>query len=166
MYQNVTEGKFTFVDGRESSAEKRKIVPMNIEPGLYPSIVDLVVAMNNKIREPLGAQVFEYNGIYASVDKITQKVANHLPESQSVFIIQSADLSHIFGCDLEQNQTRVIMKRKGPNYPQYPYDIIRIHSLMIYSDIIEYNIVGDTKTPLLRCIPFISKVKSGDIISR
>ena len=36
---------------------------------------------------------------------------------------------------------------------------------MIYSDIIEYNIVGDTKTPLLRCIPFFSKVKSGDIFS-
>ena len=96
---------------------------------------------------------------------ISQKVAVHLPESQSVFIIQSADLSHIFGCDLEQNQTGVIMKGKSPHYPQYSYDIIRLHSLMIYSDIIEYNIVGDTKTPLLRCIPFISKVKSGDIIS-
>ena len=57
LYQNVTEGKFTFVDGRESSEEKRKIVPMNIEPGLYPNIVDIVVAMNNKIRERLGAQV-------------------------------------------------------------------------------------------------------------
>ena len=40
-----------------------------------------------------------------------------------------------------------------------------MQSVMIYSDIIEYNIVGDTKTPLLRCIPFISKVKSGDIIA-
>ena len=36
---------------------------------------------------------------------------------------------------------------------------------MIYSDIIGYFIVRDTKTPLLRCIPFISKIKSGDIIS-
>ena len=36
---------------------------------------------------------------------------------------------------------------------------------MIYSDIMEYNIVGDTKTPLLRCIPFICKVKRGYIIS-
>ena len=132
---------------------------------MYPSIFDIVVAMNNKIRESLGAQVFEYNAIYVSVDKITQKVAVHLPESQSVFIIQSAGLSHIFGCDLEQNQTGVIMKGKGPHYPQYSYDIIIIHSLMIYSDTIEYNIVGDTKNPLLRCIPFISKVKSGDIIS-
>ena len=46
---------------------------MHIEPGLYPSFVDIVVAMNNKIRESLGAQAFEYNGIYVSVDKITQK---------------------------------------------------------------------------------------------
>ena len=165
LYQNVTEGKFTFVDGRESPEEKRKIQPMHVEPGLYPSIVDVVVAMNDKVRKRIGAQKYEYNGIYVSVDKITQKVAIHLPEDQSVFIIQSADLSHIFGCDLEQNQTGVIMKRKGPHYPQYSYDIIRIHSLMIYSDIIEYNIVGDTKTPLMCCIPFISKVKNGDIIS-
>ena len=82
-----------------------------------------------------------------------------------MFITQSADLSHVFGCDLDQNQTEVITKEKGPHYPQYSYDIIRKHSLIKYSDIIEYNIVGDTKTPLMRCIPFISKVKSGDIIS-
>ena len=36
---------------------------------------------------------------------------------------------------------------------------------MIYTDIVEYNIVGDTKAPLLRCIPFIFKLKSGDIIT-
>ena len=34
LYQNVTEGKITFVDGRESSEEKRKIVTMHIEPGM------------------------------------------------------------------------------------------------------------------------------------
>ena len=56
---------------------------MHIEPGLYTSFVCIVVAMNNKIRERLGAQVFEYNGIYVSVDKITQNVAVHLPENQS-----------------------------------------------------------------------------------
>ena len=72
-----------------------------------------------------------------------------------MFIIQSADLSHIF----EQNQTRVITKGKGPHYPQHSYDIVRIHSLMINSDIIEYNTVCDAKTLLLCCIPFISKTK-------
>ena len=127
---------------------------------MYPSIVDIVVAMNDKNRKRIGTQKYEYNGIYVSVDKIIQKVAILLPEDQSVFIIQSADLSHIFCGNLKQNQTGVIMKGKKPHYPQYSYDIIRIHSLMIYSDIIENNIVGDTKTPLLRCIPFISKVRN------
>ena len=79
-------------DDRESSEEKRKIVPMHIDPGLYPGIVDRVAAMNSKIRERLGAQAFEYNGIYLSVDKITQKIAVHLPEIKLVFMIQSSGL--------------------------------------------------------------------------
>ena len=36
---------------------------------------------------------------------------------------------------------------------------------MIYTDLIEYNIVGDTKTPLLRCFLFISRLKAGDLIT-
>ena len=36
---------------------------------------------------------------------------------------------------------------------------------MIYSDLVEYSIVGDTKAPLLRRFPFISKLKGGDIIT-
>ena len=36
---------------------------------------------------------------------------------------------------------------------------------MIYSDLVENNIVGDTKAPLLRCFPFMSKLKGGDIIT-
>ena len=54
---------------------------------------------------------------------------------------------------------------KGAHKPEFAYDIVRIHSLLIYTELIEYNIVGDTKAPLLRCIPFISKLKAGDIIT-
>ena len=56
----------------ENSEEKRKIEPMHIEPGLYLSFVDKVAAINDKIRKRMGAQNFEYNGIYLLVDKITQ----------------------------------------------------------------------------------------------
>ena len=48
MYQIVTEGNFTFVDSRESPEEKKKIEPMHTEPELYPSVVDIVLVMNNK----------------------------------------------------------------------------------------------------------------------
>ena len=41
---------------------------MHIEPGLYPSFVDIVVAMNNKNWDRLGAQAFENNRIYAPVN--------------------------------------------------------------------------------------------------
>ena len=57
------------------------------------------------------------------------------------------------------------MRGKGPHEPKFAYEILRIHSLMIYTNIVEYNIVGDTKAPLLRCFPFISKLKSGDVIT-
>ena len=57
------------------------------------------------------------------------------------------------------------MRGKGPHKPEFAYQIVRIHSLMIYTDVIEYNNVGDSKAPLLRCFPFLSKLKSGDIIT-
>ena len=59
----------------------------------------------------------------------------------------------------------VFMSGAGPHFPKFPCDTVRIHTLMIYSDIVEYNILGDTKAALLRCIPFISKIKNGVIIS-
>ena len=66
-------------------------------------------------------------------------------EDQSVFINQSANLRQIFVCDLDKIQTEVVTGGKGPNHPQYSYNIMRIHSLMIYSDVLDYNRVGDLK---------------------
>ena len=58
-----------------------------------------------------------------------------------------------------------MLRGERPHKPEFAYDIVRIHSPIIYTDLIEYNIVGDTKAPLLRCFPSISKRKSGDIIT-
>ena len=58
-----------------------------------------------------------------------------------------------------------MLRGKGPDKPEFPYDIVLIHSLMIYTDLIEYNINGYTTTPLLRCLRFISRLKSRDIIT-
>ena len=82
-----------------------------------------------------------------------------------MLIVQISDLSHVFGYNSKQIQTGIIMKGKGPYCFEYSYDILRKHASMIYSEIIEHNIVCDTKTPLLRCFSFISRVKSRDLIS-
>ena len=125
---------------------------------MYPSIVDIVVATNERVQKRIFAHNYEYIEFYVSVQYITQKnhllenqsgfiiqradlsqnfgcVGIYLDENQSVFIIQRADLSHNFGCVSEQNQIGVIRKGKGL---QYSYDIIRRHSLIVYSDIIDY----------------------------
>ena len=55
----------------------------------------------------------------------------------------------------------MIAKEKGPNKPEFAYDFVRIHSLMICTDLIEHKVVGDTETPLLRYFLSISKLKAG-----
>ena len=76
----------------------------------------------------------------------------------------STDLSHTLGNNVG-NEFGVLMIVKGPHETEFAYDIVRILSLMIYSDLVEYNLVGDTKAPLLQCFPFMSKLKGGDIIT-
>ena len=58
-----------FIDGRENSEEKRKIEPMHIKSGLYPSFFETVEVLKNKNRQPLGAQAFEYNDKYVPVGR-------------------------------------------------------------------------------------------------
>ena len=76
----------------------------------------------------------------------------------------STDLGYNFGNNVG-NEFGVLMIGKGPLEPEFAYDTVRIHSLMIYSDLVDNNLVGDTKAPLLQCFPFISNLKGGDIIT-
>ena len=103
------------------------------------------------------------NCITVKVSRGTQKIAIYLANEESGLAFFSTNLAHIFGSTVGIEFG--VMKGKGPHKSDFAYDIIRIHSLMIFTDLIEYNIVGDTKTPLLRCFPFISKLKAGDIIT-
>ena len=102
--------------------------------------------------------------ITVKVSRRSQRVVIILANDTSGLAFYSTDLGQIFGKNVG-NEFGVLMIGKGPHEPEFAYDNVRIHSLMIYSDLVEYNIVGDTKAPLLRCFPFISKLKGGDIIT-
>ena len=157
MYQNITEGKIKFFDEKFSKSTST----YNLEPGLYTSMTDIVEAMNRLIQE---RNNHNETCITVKVSRKTQNVVILLANDTSVLVFCSTNLGHIFGNNVV-NQFGVLMKGKSPHEPQFAYDIVRIHSLMIYSDLIEYSIVGDTRAPLLRCFPFISKLKGGDIIT-
>ena len=102
--------------------------------------------------------------ITVKVSRRTQKLVIMLGNDTSGLAFCSTGLGHIFSKNVGK-EFGVLMIGKGPHEPEFAYDIVRIHSLMIYSSLVEYNIVGDTKTPLLRCFPFISKLKGGEIIT-
>ena len=157
MYQNITEGYFKFFDEKLS----KSLSTYNLEPGLYTSITDIVEAMNTPIQE---RNNHNETCITVKVSRRSQKVVIILENDTSGLAFCSTDLGHIFGNNVG-NRFGVLMKRKGSHEPQFAYDIVRIHSLMIYSNLVENSIVGDTKALLLRCFPFISKLKEGDIIT-
>ena len=157
VYQTITEGKFKFFDEKISKSTST----YNLEPRLYTSITDNVEAMNTLIQE---RKNHNETCKTVKVSRRSQKVFFILANDNPGLAFYSNDLSHIFGNNVG-NEFGVLMIGKGPHEPQFAYDIVRIQSLMIYSDLVEYNIVGDTKAPLLRCFPFISKLKGGEIIT-
>ena len=122
---------------------------------MYSSITDIVETMNTLIEE---RNNLSDTCIRIKVNRVTQKNEVYLANEESGLAICSIDLGHIFGGDV-RNDLGILMRGKGLHKPTLAHDIVRIHSLMIYTDIVEYNIVGDTKAPLLRCFSFISKLK-------
>ena len=132
-----------------------------LEPGLYSSVTDIVEAINTLIQQ---RHNHSQSCITVKESRRTQKVEIYLANEGSGLAFFSTGLGQFFGSNVGK-EFGVILRGKGPHKPEFAYDIVRIHSLMIYTDLIEYNIVGDTKAPLLHCFPFISKLKSGDILT-
>ena len=125
-----------------------------LEPGLYPSITDFVEAMNTLIQE---RHNHSENCVTVKMSRRAQKVELYLGNERSGLAFFSTDLGHILGSNFG-NEFGVILRGKGPHKAKLAFDIVRIHSVMIYTDLIEYNIVGDTKAPLLLSFYFEAQV--------
>ena len=151
MCKNITERNFKFFDEKLSKSTST----YSLEPCLYTCITDIVEAINTLIHE---RNNHNENCITVKFSRRTQKVVIMLANDTSGLAFCSIDLAHIF-CNILGNEFGRPMIGKGPHEPEFAYDIVRIHSLMIYSNLVEYIIVGETKTPLLRCFPFMSKLK-------
>ena len=154
---NKTEGKFKFLDENLSESTST----YNLEPCLYTSITDIVEAMNTLIQE---RNNHNETCITVKVSRRSQKFVVMFANDSSGLAFCSNDFGYIFG-NVVGNEFRVLFIGKGLHEPDFAYEIVRIHSLMIYVDLVEHTLIGDTKTPLLRCFPLISKLEGGDIIT-
>ena len=134
----------------------------SLEPRLQFSITDIDEAMTTLSQE---GQSHSENCITVKVSRRTQEFEIYLgKEEGSGLEFISTDLRHFFRSNVA-NEFGVMLRRKGPHRTKFASDLVRIDSLMTYTDLIDYIIVGDTKTPLLRYFPFISKLKPGEIIT-
>ena len=70
------------------------------------------------------------------VSRVTQKIEVYLANEESSLANFSTDLRHIFGGNV-RNDLGILMRGKGPHKPTFAHDNVRIHSLMIYTDIVE-----------------------------
>ena len=120
MYKNVTEGKFMFFDKKLSKSSEFYY----LEPGLYPSITDIVEAMNTLIQE---RHNHSENCVTVKVSRRTQKVEIYLANEGSGLAFFSTDLGHIFGSNVG-NEFGVMLRGKGVHKPEFAYDIVRILS--------------------------------------
>ena len=53
------------------------------------------------------------------VNKITQRISLSLPNQNSLLVIFSADLCHIFGCEEAVYGMGVFMSGGGPHFPSF-----------------------------------------------
>ena len=100
--------------------------------------------------------------ITVKVSRRLQKFEIYFSKEGSGLAFFSMDLGHIFKFILG-NEFGVMLREKVPIKPECANDLVHMHSFMIYTKLIEYNIVGDKKTPLLQCFHFIPKLQPGDI---
>ena len=111
MYQNVTDGKFMFFDKKLSKSSDFYY----LEPGLYPSITDILEAMNIFIQE---RHNHSENCIKVKVFPRTQKVQIYLANEGSGLAFLSTDLGHIFGSNVG-SEFGVMFRGKGPHKPEF-----------------------------------------------
>ena len=149
---NVTTGSFRYVskiqndDNIEYSTELKDY---SIPSGFYRSTSELFDAMKNEARKaedpPLPLM---------TVDPFDQRVQFTWKSSESVLNLASADIANMLGFPSPCIVPAAI--KKSP----LPADLVRMHSIMMYTDIVEHGIIGNAMAPLLRCFPIRQKLRN------
>ena len=126
-----------------------------LESRFYSSNTDIVETLFTVIQD---RHNHSESYITVIVSQTAQKVEIYLAKGRSGPAFFSSDLGHFFGTNVAID-LGVMLKGKVHYKPQFVYDVVRIHFLMIHMELIDYNIVADTKAALLRCFFFIPELK-------
>ena len=144
MYQKLIEGNFLFFDKRLSKSSK----PFYLKPGRNSSITDVVEAMKTLIRE---SHNHYERRITVKMSERTQKLEIQLAIERSGLAFFKMDVGHIFGSNVG-NENGLTLERQRAHQPDFAYHFVRIHTFMVYTDLIEYNILATRRSSW--CVAF------------
>ena len=82
--------------------------------------------------------------IAVKVFRRTPKIKIYHANEASGFAVFGKGLGHIFGRN-DGNEFGVLLRGERPHKLLLAYDFVRVHSFMIYLDLIEYKIYGDKR---------------------
>ncbi|MEN0051323.1 MAG: hypothetical protein AAF806_29935 [Bacteroidota bacterium] len=156
LYYNVSDGKFKFnMDITDTDAKTELKIP----EGMYYSIQEVIAAMNEAIIDRYDDK---NNRVPISITYSGKdyKLKLKLRDKLNLLNLTGADLAHILG--FKQNGMLEGMEKLEWE-SDYPADIMRFHSIMVYTDIIEHGIVGDVKAPILRSFSHIPKLRGLEV---
>ena len=132
----------------------------HLEPGLCPSFTDIVEAMNTLIQK---RHYHNESCNTVGVSRRTQKNEIWLTDEGSGLAFYSMEKGLILRSNAG-NEFGKKLREKRPHKP-FAYYIVGIHFLILHTDLIGYKTVDDTRTLLLRCFLFVSKLKYGDFLT-
>ena len=174
-YNNITEGLLRY----KPDSKQKGFYEIRLRKGLYRSIHEIIYEIGNEMKQlskdnkncPAVDFVYdEFSGKinlkwnrdgdqywWNNVEK-TDIIDDENKPSQGFIHIASSDIASILGFP----HVTVISSEKVTEAP-LAADIQRIHSIMIYTDLIEHSIIGNAKAPILRCFPMISRLRDGHL---
>lgn len=173
-FKNIVVGAYSITSKRLNGVQLHN----NITPGVYRSVSEILNEIHKQISglyfTKFGEDVASFTFFSYKYDPITYRVEIKIKENGGHLVLSTPDLRDILGYDYETATKGLVNNNivssdddddndEGWVRASFPPDIQRLHKMLVYTDIIEHQIIGDTLGQLLRSIPMASKMKNGEL---
>ncbi len=146
------------------SGESKKI-KINLVDGYYSNTEELIEEINDTIKTNSSIHKSIKSKINIEYSELTKKTTFTIKSNVNLIVIKlSEKLSKFFGIEINNKDNHEAAETFVSNYP---CDVFRgLHSMYVYTNIIERQIVGDSLVPLLRIIGIDNKNKDEHVTVR
>lgn len=168
IVKNIVDGRFIAYTVR-GDEDERHVELYNVEPGLYKNVGELIYAITKIASIEIDYAVNEITGKLTLVFNASEGLSFPTREIPNILGFEGEDDESMYVFDWihigrSYNQRGAILTGKFGTTGNYPVDIIGDTNLVfVYINIIDYQYVGDTKSPLLKIYNRKCKIRNGEI---